>query len=675
MRQINNVDTLPMRSIFILKPSSNIRITMQEHRADWYHIDLEDGVPLERKAGVRKWLTEQFRNNSFDGFRMAIRINKLEERNELEQDISILHPSIHAIILPKISSPADIAEFEQLLTPIEEQLGLAPGYFRFIPVIETPGGAFNALEIANTSARNIALIFGHVDFAVETHGQYENWETYLTARQLVVMAARSTGLEPIDSPYMHIDRPNGFIYNCQRTKALGFGGKIIIYPKQLALANHLFGSSLADIKWAEDTLGVLQDGRAIYSHPHQGRIFKGIPHKEMAKRILNKVSSPLQGSADTFIQGQLSQGGLSAQINVDSVTWSSYDLTIREPLIHQWNASFFNTNRLTRNKVMAQNIGLSEAIVPYILVMTLCGGMSIPQLSESAVVHIGFENAVYLQPVFAGDTLRSYFFIEKIRPTSNGHYSMIDSVHVLINQHDEQAFRFTKRTLFPYIDAAPEPSMVDKAQALMTAPTTLLDRIVHQPIECLKYPHSEPAPLSKDMLLIHRITKVFESSEARMLSIALCLTNLNHYDTQSLTHEDLVVPGPFVLAASLAAPFQDLGDILYEKIEHCSNINMVNYGDSLGSLSYILDVQPLEDNPDLEEVTVKTLGIKNLDMQLLVNQPIPKALFTPEQMKPSDYEAICVTSFPELHHRIVCQTVRKIIRARCVCVDFKFSGS
>ena len=66
---------------------------------------------------------------------------------------------------------------------------------------------------------------------------------------------------------------------------------------------------------------------------------------------------------------------------------------------------------------------------------------------------------------------------------------------------------------------------------------------------------------------------------------------------------------------------------------------------------------------NLEAVTVKTLGLKNVDTcNELQNIDIPEALFSAEELKPSDIEAFCADQCPVLSQRIALQATRVLLR-------------
>jgi hypothetical protein len=163
-------------------------------------------------------------------------------------------------------------------------------------------------------------------------------------------------------------------------------------------------------------------------------------------------------------------------------------------------------------------------------------------------------------------------------------------------------------------------------------------------------------------LLVHRLVKGFEPSEVRSLCSLIRVTNAHHINDQRFEHEDIVVPGPFVLAATCAGAVNDLGEILAEELVCASNVNPVNLRDLVCAVSYVLSVEPVPGRPGLECATVKTLGLKNVDPELIADAAWPPALFDPRLLRAAEIEERCMEDLPELQHRVACQLTRRILR-------------
>ncbi|MGB0525398.1 MAG: aldolase/citrate lyase family protein [Flammeovirgaceae bacterium] len=664
-----NGTNVKLRSILVLKPTDQSYHKALSCQSDSYLMDMEDAIPLPHKKEARSFMKAQLHGSFAQQFvasqqTLILRVNGLNHKEELLQDIAqLLHPAITHLILPMINTVNDLAVFEELVSNKEADLGLPQGYFSFLPVLETPAGILNAYAIAKGNQRNCALILGHNDLLTELNGN-DSWETVVWARQMLIYAARAAGIMPIDTPYHKLDRPNGFIKECESAKALGFEGKILIHVNQVHLANTIFSPSLPQYQWAKHVTKAQQAGKSSLSSRWKGRYFIGPPHIKQAEAILQQSHHRSNMQQETSIVGKMIEGGFDVKsLESGAVVHSSLELTVDHSWATLWNAAFFNTQRINTSRAFAQSIALKDRIIPYSLLLTLVGGMSVSKFSETGKLHLGLTDVRYYRPVYAEDTLHNYFRVVSIRTTTSGQNSVVKSLHILRNQQQEVVFRFTKLTLFPKL-AEYQADHVDSSTYAFDAPMQLRTQILKQPIEALRPKHEPQPSLAVGQLFIHRFIKVFEGSEVRQLATLLRLTNPHHYDNQQFDDEDIVVPGPFSIAASLTAPLHDLGEILDQEIVQCSNINMVNYGDSLGALSYIADIQPLTAQPDLEEVTVITLGIKNLDMRLLADYALPQELFSTNWLKPSEIEQICTTHCPDLQHRIACKTVRKVLRIR-----------
>ncbi len=67
-----------------------------------------------------------------------------------------------------------------------------------------------------------------------------------------MLAARAHGLAALDGVYNRIDDPAGFEAECLQGASLGFDGKTVIHPSQIAPCNRAFGPTEAEIAWARE---------------------------------------------------------------------------------------------------------------------------------------------------------------------------------------------------------------------------------------------------------------------------------------------------------------------------------------------------------------------------------------------------------------------------------------
>jgi citrate lyase subunit beta/citryl-CoA lyase len=236
--------------------------------ADAVCIDLEDSVAPADKAGARQNAALSW-NRHAQAVRPAplvriFRINALNTHfayRDLTEVVEAAGAHIDLVMLPKADSPRDVQFVDTLLTQIES----AQGFARPIGIqaqIETAAGFLSVREIAQSSPRLEALIFGPGDFAASMRmpmaniGEFDaNDDLYPghrwhAAMQTIVAAARANGLQCLDGPYAGYKDAAGFERSCRIARAMGFDGKQCIHPAQLAVVNAVFSPTPEEIAQA-----------------------------------------------------------------------------------------------------------------------------------------------------------------------------------------------------------------------------------------------------------------------------------------------------------------------------------------------------------------------------------------------------------------------------------------
>ena len=235
--------------------------------ADIVCVELEDGIAPKDKAEARRNALALFAEpQEDDGVERILRINSTRERFGIEDVQAILNTDTPppALMMPKIKTPDEVVQLDQLLTEAGHST-------RLHVIIETCEGLENAYEIAHCSTRIDAMFFGGVDMAAELRCK-NAWEPLLYARSRVVHAAASAELDVIDVPYLDLDDPDGNRRAAEQARDLGFCGKGSVHPKQIAALNDVFTPSDDEIARARriisefeaaDTGLVVIDGKLI----------------------------------------------------------------------------------------------------------------------------------------------------------------------------------------------------------------------------------------------------------------------------------------------------------------------------------------------------------------------------------------------------------------------------
>ena len=230
-------------------------------------VDLEDAVSPEHKVRAREavhaWLAT--------GVDAVVRING-GGTSWFDDDIAMLRslPGT-ALMLPK----ADLASAEQLGP-------LLPGH-PVIALIETVRGYVELRQLAALPGIN-RFAFGSVDFAVDS-GIEDVGEAQTSIRTQLALESAHAGLPPpIDGVSLELDDPAAIRRDVSRSRALGFGGKLCIHPRQVAAVNAVFLPTPEELDWARRVVAADESSGGGVTSLEGKMIDK--PVVERARRIL-----------------------------------------------------------------------------------------------------------------------------------------------------------------------------------------------------------------------------------------------------------------------------------------------------------------------------------------------------------------------------------------------------
>lgn len=243
------VELRPRRSLLFV-PGTRLERVAKAIAAgpDIVCIDLEDAVAPGLKAGARDavfaWLAER---PAFAG-ELLVRINSVRGTDGLEDLLAAVSASVapDGLLLPKVETPDEVALAGDVLSS-------AGCPCRLQVIVETNRGLEACHEIARSSARLDALLFGGIDLSAELRVE-PTWEALLYARQRVVHAAAAAELDLIDAPALDLDDDAGLAAEAKRGAAIGMTGKAAIHPRQLPVIHRTFTPDEAAIDYARRAL-------------------------------------------------------------------------------------------------------------------------------------------------------------------------------------------------------------------------------------------------------------------------------------------------------------------------------------------------------------------------------------------------------------------------------------
>ena len=223
--------------------------------ADGVAIDLEDAVAAAQKDAARTSVRSALHALPDDGLPvLCVRINAVDS-GLAEDDVAALESvlaRIALVIVPMSSDPDGIRCAAELLGRAERSAGVDVGRVGIVPLVETAAGILAAPAIAASHERVHTLAFGPADLSRELGiTPTADGDEFLHARsQLVLAAAAAHRPPPIDGPYLDLADADGLARSARRARALGFGGKQVIHPAQIAAVTDAFSATQAEVAWA-----------------------------------------------------------------------------------------------------------------------------------------------------------------------------------------------------------------------------------------------------------------------------------------------------------------------------------------------------------------------------------------------------------------------------------------
>jgi len=254
----------PRRSLLYM-PGANPRVLDKARGlpADGLIIDLEDAVAAEAKEGARAIVAAALAAGGYGSRELILRVNPLDTPWGHGDLAAAATMPIDAVLLPKVEN----ADRVRLTVSLLDTLG-ASERLAIWCMIETPLGVLAVREIAAASPKLAALVVGTADLTKELHAiASRDRLPLITSLGLAMLAARAHGLAILDGVHLDLSDEEGFALSCRQGRELGFDGKTLIHPKQIAPANLAYAPSPEEIDWSR---------RVIAAHTQAAAAGKGI---------------------------------------------------------------------------------------------------------------------------------------------------------------------------------------------------------------------------------------------------------------------------------------------------------------------------------------------------------------------------------------------------------------
>ena len=279
-----NNNPRPRRSVLYMPGSnSNALAKAQGLPADGLIFDLEDSVLPDAKAEARRQVVTALSIGGYGRRETVIRVNRLSTPWGQDDLKAVAQSGADACLLPKIDTPDQVREAVQLL----DAAG-APASLSVWIMAETPRGILDLDAIATATPRLDVIVVGTADLAKALKTDFGgDRQGLLASLSACVLAGRAHGLDILDGIHVELDDAVGFTAACEQGRRLGFDGKTLIHPRQIAAANQVFGISDSELGRAEAILAAWdaaeQSGQGV-TVVH-GRLVEQL-HVDEARRVV-----------------------------------------------------------------------------------------------------------------------------------------------------------------------------------------------------------------------------------------------------------------------------------------------------------------------------------------------------------------------------------------------------
>jgi citrate lyase subunit beta/citryl-CoA lyase len=217
--------------------------------ADAVIVDLEDAVAPANKNAARDAVAGALESTQ----PFVLRINGADTAWFADDARLAAHPGVAAVMLPKAASADPVAA-----------LHAASGGKPVLALVESAAGVANVAALAATTGV-ARLVFGSIDFQLDLDIVDDDL-ALLAFRSQLVLASRVANLPaPVDGVTTALDDAVRIELEARRARSLGFGAKLCIHPRQVAIVNSAFSPVEAELAWARRVVGAAAaaDGAAV----------------------------------------------------------------------------------------------------------------------------------------------------------------------------------------------------------------------------------------------------------------------------------------------------------------------------------------------------------------------------------------------------------------------------
>ncbi len=220
-------------------------------------LDLGDPILVHAKVESRHNVVAAIKQGGYGPREVIVRVNNLDSIWGLDDMKAVADIGADAILLPNIESGAHV------VAALEALDSAGGSHMPVMVMIESPVAILNAQEIAAVSDRIVCMIIGTSELTSQLHAKATHERSaILTALSLVILAARAYGRCVVDGTNSNFNDMRSFEYACRLGRDMGFDGKTLLHPEQIAYSNDAYTPKPSEVEEAREVITALKVANA-----------------------------------------------------------------------------------------------------------------------------------------------------------------------------------------------------------------------------------------------------------------------------------------------------------------------------------------------------------------------------------------------------------------------------
>ena len=244
----------PRRSVLYV-PGCNLHYLGRARTlpADTVILDLGDPILVDAKIESRNNVVTAIKEGGYGSREVVVRVNNLDSLWGADDIKAVANVGADAILFPNIESAAHV---HSALKVLDDAGG---SHMPIMVMIESPIAVLNAKEIAASSDRIICIMIATSDLTSQLHARVTHEQSaILTALSLVILAARAYDRCVVDGINSDFNNMHSFEYACRLGRDMGFDGKTLVHPAQIAYSNDAYTPKPIEVAEAREIIAALK---------------------------------------------------------------------------------------------------------------------------------------------------------------------------------------------------------------------------------------------------------------------------------------------------------------------------------------------------------------------------------------------------------------------------------